>query len=79
MLNYRERAALDRHITGNYGADQWPDPKSYYCYDCGDQFEDTDGLYDEFTPDNEILCDGGINKYDHPTPNVSEDDPRNEL
>lgn len=35
MMNQRERAALDRHITGNYGEDQFrEDP--VLCEKCGE-------------------------------------------
>lgn len=40
-MNSRERAALDRHITGNYGEDQFEDEEVY----CGPHSSVTDDEY----------------------------------
>ena len=34
-----DKAALDRHITGNWGEDQYPDEETYDCDDCGGGLE----------------------------------------
>jgi hypothetical protein len=39
MMNQRERDALDRHITGNYGADQFRDEDDYECIFCGEEVD----------------------------------------
>lgn len=44
-MNHREREALDRHITGNYGEDQFTDTTPY-CYIRSEPGLWTVGFYD---------------------------------
>lgn len=42
MMNQRERDSLDRHITGNYGADQFKDEGEVECPFCDEMVDPLD-------------------------------------
>ncbi len=78
-MTMRERAGLDRHITGNYGEDQFktrrPDPRQqddepdyagFFCADCGGEcaFEPCDKVWRCRVCDTPHEADGTAIRFD---------------